>query len=311
MDPSTLLQHADIAMYVAKARNCGVFAYDPAVDGHSPAKLALLGDLRRGIDRDELFLHYQPKVSLSTGDVVGVEALVRWQHPTHGLIMPDDFIPLAEHTGLIAPLTSNVLNAALAQARRWLDSGQSIKVSVNLSARNLLDTRLPNEIGALLAGHGVPADLLEIEVTESALMTDPPRAQRLLEQLFALGIRIAIDDFGAGYTSLGQLRTLPISELKIDRSFVMAMDTDPGSAVIVQSVVDLGHNLGLTIIAEGVESERIMTTLSNIGCDVAQGYFISRPVTAAAIDTWRAARNVNATPNTLVPDSTFIASLEV
>jgi len=295
-DPSTLLQHADIAMYVAKSRNCGVFAYDPTVDGHSPAKLALLGDLRRGLDRNELVIHYQPKVSLSTGEFVGVEALARWQHPTHGLIMPDEFIPLAEHTGLIAPLTRYVLNSALAQARTWLDSGQKIPVSVNLSARNLLDTTLPHEIATQLANHGVPADLLEIEVTESALMTDPARAQRLLEELFALGIRIAIDDFGAGYTSLGQLRTLPVSELKIDRSFVAAMDSDPGSAVIVQSVVDLGHNLGLTIIAEGVESDRVMTALSRIGCDVAQGYFISRPVTAAAVDAWRAARLVDTLP---------------
>jgi diguanylate cyclase len=296
-DPSTLLQHADIAMYVAKARNCGVFAYDPTVDGHSPAKLALLGDLRRGLDRAELVVHYQPKVSLSTGEFVGVEALVRWQHPTQGLIMPDDFIPLAEHTGLIVPLTRYVLDSALAQARIWLDNGQKIPVSVNLSARNLLDTTLTHEIATQLANHGVPAELLEIEVTESALMTDPSRAQRLLEQLFTLGIRIAIDDFGAGYTSLGQLRTLPVSELKIDRSFVTSMDTDAGSAVIVQSVVDLGHNLGLTIIAEGVESERVMTSLSQIGCDVAQGYYISRPVTAAAVDAWCAARRVETLPN--------------
>ena len=294
-DPATLLQHADIAMYVAKARNCGVFAYDPTVDGHSPAKLALLGDLRRGLDRGELILHYQPKVSLSTGEFVGVEALVRWQHPIQGLIMPDDFISLAEHTGLIAPLTRYVLNVAVAQTRIWLDNGQQIPVSVNLSARNLLDTGLPQEIATLLGNHGVPAGLLEIEVTESALMTDPARAQRLLGQLSALGIRIAIDDFGAGYTSLGQLRTLPVSELKIDRSFVMSMDTDSGSAVIVQSVVDLGHNLGLTIIAEGVESQRVMDALSRIGCDVAQGYFIARPVTAAAVDAWCAARHHNAT----------------
>ena len=296
-DPSTLLQHADIAMYVAKARNCGVFAYDPTVDGHSPAKLALLGDLRRGLDRGELVVHYQPKVSLSTGEFVGVEALVRWQHPTRGLIMPDDFIPLAEHTGLIAPLTRYVLGVALAQARIWMDNSQTVPVSVNLSARNLLDTTLPHEIATQLANHGVPAELLEIEVTESALMTDPARAQRLLEQLFSLGIRIAIDDFGAGYTSLGQLRTLPVSELKIDRSFVTSMDTDPGSAVIVQSVVDLGHNLGLTIIAEGVESETVMTALRQIGCDVAQGYHISRPGTAAAVDAWCAARRVDTMPN--------------
>jgi EAL domain-containing protein (putative c-di-GMP-specific phosphodiesterase class I) len=175
-----------------------------------------------------------------------------------------------------------------------MDSGKNHTVSVNLSARNLLDVRLPDEIAALLSNHGVPAELLEIEVTESALMTDPVRAQRLLEQLFALGIKISIDDFGAGYTSLGQLRTLPVSELKIDRSFVAAMSTDPGSAVIVQSVVDLGHNLGLTIVAEGVESNSTMASLKEIGCDVAQGFFISRPLTAKALDAWLARRAVDA-----------------
>jgi diguanylate cyclase len=293
-DPSTLLQHADIAMYVAKARNCGVFAYDPKVDGHSPAKLALLGDLRRALDRNELVLHYQPKVSLSTGDVVGVEALVRWQHPVHGLVMPDDFVPLAEHTGLIAPLTRHVLDTAIAQTRMWMDDGRRLTVSVNLSARNLLDPRLPIEIAGLLADHGVPAELLEIEITESALMTDPARAQRLLEQLSALGLKIAIDDFGAGYTSLSQLRTLPVSELKIDRSFVVAMTADPGSAIIVQSVVELGHNLGLTIVAEGVDSEQTMTALTEIGCDVAQGFLVSRPICGEAVNRWCDQRSARA-----------------
>jgi diguanylate cyclase (GGDEF)-like protein len=293
-DASTLLQHADIAMYVAKARNCGIFAYDRTVDGHSPAKLALLGDLRRALDRDELSLHYQPKVSLSTGDVVGVEALVRWQHPMHGLLMPDEFVPLAEHTGLIEPLTRHVFNTALAQSRIWIDSGRRLTVAVNLSARNLLDPHLPLQIAELLSDHGVPAELLEIEVTESALMTDPGRAQRLLEELSTLGIKIAIDDFGAGYTSLGQLRTLPVSELKIDRSFVVAMTADPGSAVIVQSVVELGHNLGLTIVAEGVETEHTLTALSEIGCDVAQGYLVSRPISADAVEAWCVERSAQA-----------------
>ncbi|MCU1500866.1 MAG: hypothetical protein JWM12_220, partial [Ilumatobacteraceae bacterium] len=172
-DASTLLQHADIAMYIAKARNCGVFSYDPSVDGHTPAKLSLLGDLRRALERHELILHYQPKISLSTGDVVGVEALVRWQHPEHGLIMPDDFIPLAEHTGLIGPLTRDILVAALTQARAWFDSGRPVPVAVNLSARNLVDEHLPDEISKLLTARGVAADLLELEVTESALMTEP------------------------------------------------------------------------------------------------------------------------------------------
>src|SRR5660397_96059 len=186
-DATTLLQRADIAMYVAKSQNLGVFAYDPAVDGHSPAKLALLGDLRRALDRDELVLHYQPKVSISTGDVIGAEALVRWQHPDRGLVFPDEFIPLAEHTGLIGPLTRHILDTALAQARTWSDAGRPLTVSVNLSARNLLDEGLPDQVAELLAAHGVAPALLELEVTEPGLMTEPGRAQRLLGRLARLG----------------------------------------------------------------------------------------------------------------------------
>ncbi len=291
-DPTTLLQRADIAMYVAKTQQLGVFAYDPDVDGHSPAKLALLGDLRRALERHELVLHYQPKISTSTGDVVSAEALVRWQHPDRGLVFPDDFIPLAEHTGLIGPLTRCVLGAALAQVRVWVDAGRPLPVSVNLSARNLLDDTLPGQVAELLAAHGVPAELLELEVTESALMIEPVRAQRLLEQLSALGVRISIDDFGAGYTSLGQLKTLPVDELKIDKSFVMSMTSDRSNSLIVHSVVDLGHNLGLTIVAEGVESEQALTALRAFGCDVAQGYHLSRPIPTAALDAWLLGRTI-------------------
>jgi diguanylate cyclase (GGDEF)-like protein len=288
-DPTTLLQRADIAMYVAKAQNLGVFAYDPDIDGHTPAKLALLGELRRALTLGQLVLHYQPKVSISTGEVVGAEALVRWQHPDRGLIFPDEFIPVAEHTGLIGPLTTPVLSTALTQARAWMDAGQPLMVSVNLSARSLLYEQLPQQVADLLAVHGVPAELLELEVTESALMTDPARAQRLLEELAALGVRLSIDDFGAGYTSLGQLKDLPVTALKIDKSFIMNMRNDPSDALIVQSIVDLGHNLGLTIVAEGVETEEILTDLTATGCDIAQGYYLSRPVTAAAFDAWRLA----------------------
>jgi diguanylate cyclase len=285
-DVATLLQRADVAMYVAKEQGLGIFVYDPDADGHSPERLTLLGDLRRGLDRGELVLHYQPKISLSTGEVCGVEALVRWQHPDRGLVPPDAFIPLAEHTGLIGPLTAYVLDAALAQARSWADLGQQIPVAVNLSARNLLDERLVDTITDLLARHQVPARLLELEVTESAIMVEPERARRLLTRLHQLGIRIAIDDFGAGYTSLAQLKTLPVTELKVDRSFVLTMDTDPANALIVRSVVDLGHNLGLTAVAEGVETQHAMDTLTGYGCDTAQGYHLSRPLTADAFWTW-------------------------
>ncbi|MEY2400568.1 MAG: hypothetical protein QOJ08_679 [Ilumatobacteraceae bacterium] len=300
-DTSTLLQRADIAMYVAKTQDVGVSVYDPSADGNSPAKLALLGDLRRGLDRGELVLHYQPKVSISTGEVVGAEALVRWQHPDRGLIFPDDFIPLAEHTGLIGPLTRYVLNTALAQARSWIDAGRTMSVSVNLSARNLLDDRLPAQVTELLTANGVAAELLELEVTESAIMTEPVRAQHILERLSALGVRISIDDFGVGYTSLGQLKTLPVSELKIDRSFVMTMIEDRSNAVIVNSVVDLGHNLGLTIVAEGVEDEHAMAALADFGCDVAQGYHLSRPMPVDAFDTWCTGRRLTPPPATTTP----------
>ena len=289
-DATTLLQHADFAMNVAKVRTLGVFAYDPAFDSHPPSKLALLGDLRRALERGELVLHYQPKVSVSTGDVVGVEALVRWQHPERSLVFPDDFIPMAEHTSLIGPLTRHVLDIALAQVRTWIDAGRPLPIAVNLSVRNLLDEHLAAQAAELLAAHGVPGALLELEVTESAIMIDPVRARQVLEQLSALGVRISIDDFGVGYTSLSQLTTLPVSELKIDRSFVMTMGNDPGNATIVQSVIDLGHNLGVTVVAEGVETEQVLTALAGLDCDVAQGYHLCRPLPAADFDRWFAER---------------------
>jgi len=300
-DAITLLRHADIAMYVAKTQNLGVFAYDPAIDGHSPARLALLGDLRRALERRELILYYQPQVDIRTGDVVGAEALIRWQHPERGLVFPDEFIPLAEHSTLIGPLTRHVLETALAQARLWSDAGRPLTVSVNLSARNLLDEGLPGQVAELLAAHGVAPRLLQLEVTETAIMTEPVRAQHLLEQLAALGIRISIDDFGVGYTSLGQLRNLPVSELKIDRSFVMTMTEDPSNALIVRTVVDLGHHLGLTLVAEGVETAQALTALGGLGCDIAQGYHLARPITVAAFDTWRDGRRVAAQTDVPAP----------
>jgi len=300
-DPEILLQRADIAMYIAKVQSLGVFAYDPAVDGHTPARLALLGELRRALNLGQLALHYQPKVSTRTAEVVGAEALVRWQHPDRGMIFPDSFIPLAEQTGLIGPLTTYVLGAALTQARAWMDAGQPLMVSVNLSARNLLDDQLPQEVADLLATHGVPAELLLLEVTESALMTEPDRARRLLEALSALGVRLSIDDFGAGYTSLGQLKNLPVAELKIDKSFIINMRNDPSDALIVHSIVELGHNLGLTIVAEGVETAAVLADLTTLGCDIAQGNYVSRPVPAAALDSWRAERSPSANQPSVGP----------
>jgi diguanylate cyclase (GGDEF)-like protein len=295
-DHATLMQRADIAMYVAKTQHLGVFVYDPIIDGHSAEKLALVGDLRRALGRNELVLYYQPKVSIDTGELVGAEALVRWQHPARGLVFPDDFIPLAERTGLINPLTRHILDIALAQARIWLDVGRPLPIAVNLSARNLHDERFAEMVAELLAYHDVPHQLLHLEVTESAIMIDPERARMMLEKLSALGVRLSLDDFGAGYTSLSQLSTMPISEIKIDRSFVMTMADDPGNAVIVRSVVDLGHNLGLTLVAEGVEDEHSLLALAGLGCDVAQGYHLSRPIPVDAFDTWCAERAVGRVP---------------
>ena len=286
--PAELMQRADVAMYVAKQRSLGVSVYDPDADGHSPERLALLGDLRRALTGDELVLHYQPKISLTTGQVCGAEALLRWQHPERGLVPPDAFIPLAENTGLIGPLTERVLDLALAQARRWADAGTPLQVAVNLSARNLLDDRIAGVVAAALDRHGVPAALLKLEVTESAIMTDPTRAKALLERLAGHGIALSIDDFGAGYTSLGQLKNLPVTELKVDRSFVQTMATDTSNGMIVRSVVELGHNLGLTAVAEGVETSEILAQLTGYSCDVAQGYHLSRPLPAEAFAGWLA-----------------------
>jgi diguanylate cyclase (GGDEF)-like protein len=289
-DPATLMLRADVAMYVAKKQNLGVSVYDPGTDQHSPERLALLGQLRRGIELGELFLHYQPKVIPRTGQVIGVEALLRWRHPERGLVGPDEFIPLAEHTGLIGPLTQCVLGMALAQVKAWTDVGYRLPVAVNISARNLLNDQLVDQITDLLAMHHLSAEMLEIEVTESAIMLDPARAHDILSRLHALGIRIAIDDFGAGYTSLTQLKHLPISELKIDKSFVLTMQSDQANTLIVRSIIELGHNLGLSVVAEGVETAEALSMLSGLCCDVVQGYHLCRPQSAEDFLRWYSER---------------------
>jgi len=285
-DPSTLMQRADIAMYAAKKQGKGILAYDSGSDRRTPERLAMLGELRRGLNAGELFLEYQPKVSLSTGAITGVEALVRWQHPMRGLVRPDEFIPFAEHTGIISSLTQYVLNLALTQVRAWLDVGISIPVAVNISARSLLDDKLVTQIVDLLDQHQLTPNMLVIEVTESAIMVDSSAARSILTQLHSLGIHIAIDDFGVGYTSLAQLKDLPISELKIDKSFVLAMQSDQANELIVRSVVDLGHNLGMTVIAEGVETAELLEVLGSFHCDMAQGFHVCRPVSAKELIRW-------------------------
>lgn len=285
-DTSTLMQRADIAMYAAKKQGKGVLDYDPGSDRRSPDRLAMLGELRRGLERGELFLEYQPKISLSTGKVTGVEALVRWQHPVRGIVRPDEFIPFAELTGIIGSLTQYVLNLALIQVRDWADAGISVPVAVNISARNLLDDKLVFQIVDMLDRYELNPDMLVLEVTESAIMVDSNAAREILMQLHAMGIRIAIDDFGAGYTSLAQLKDLPISELKIDKSFVRAMKIDQANELIIRSIVDLGHNLGMSVVAEGVETADVLNALRTYHCDTAQGFQLCRPISADAFIKW-------------------------
>jgi len=287
-DVMTLLQRADVAMYVAKDAQSGLAFYSPEHDQHSLENLVLMSDLRRTIENEGLVLYFQPKIQCTTGRCEGMEALVRWNHPVHGFIRPDQFIHIAEHTGLIKPLTMWVLDTALRQYRQWqkAGAGMSLKMSVNLSARNLLDHQFPDEVDALLKKWRLDAEILELEITESAVMEDPDHAMRILMQLDDLGVQLSIDDFGTGYTSLGYLKKLPVDVIKIDKSFVMNMILDESDMMIVRSTIDLAHNLGLRVIAEGVESEEILTSLKGLGCDGAQGYHICRPVPSDDFIQW-------------------------
>jgi predicted signal transduction protein with EAL and GGDEF domain len=287
-DPATLLRRADIAMYLAKQARKGCAVYAPGHDRHSVEGLRLSLDLRRAIVDGELVLHYQPKLDLGAGRVRAVEALVRWQHPTLGLVPPDRFIGLAEQTGLIRDLTSWVLRTAVAQCAAWRASGVEVGVAVNLSARCLLDEGLPQEVAAVLAEHDVPAARLVLEVTESALMADPEQAMRVTRALRDAGTAIAIDDFGTGHSSLAYLSQLPAEQLKIDRSFVLAMMGSERDAVIVRSAISLAHDLGLRVVAEGVEDAATLAQLARLGCDEAQGYHLTRPIPAVELADWLA-----------------------
>ncbi len=279
-DAEGLLQRADVAMYQAKQARTGFQAYDPGRDRHSRERLALMAELRRALERDELILHYQPKVELATGRVVGVEALVRWQHPVHGLRGPGAFLPHAEHTALMRPLTLHVLKTALADLARWRADGLGLHVAVNLAVQNLLDLRTPAHVGELLAEYGLHPSVLTLEVTESLMLHDPQRAGEVLRDLQEMGVGLALDDFGTGYSSLEHLKRLPVHELKIDKSFVMGMDRDPADRAIVSSTAGLGRALGLRVVAEGVESAASAAVLAAIGCDLAQGFHFSPPVPA-------------------------------
>ena len=285
-DPDALLQCADVAMYAAKEEGNDIAVYDQGRDQNSVRYLTLTGELRQAIENNQLSLHFQPKIDLSTMRVIGAEALSRWHHPDHGFIPPDEFILHAEQTGLIGPLTHWVFTTALAQLKDWQDRGHDLSLAINISARNLHDEGLPDLITRLLSDWQVGLDRLTLEITESAIMSDPEASLRVVKRLHSLGVRLAVDDFGTGHSSLSYLKSLTLDELKIDKSFVMHMEEDDNDAVIVRSTIDLAHNLGLKVVAEGIECVQHARILKSLDCDVGQGYWISRPLSAEDFDAW-------------------------
>jgi diguanylate cyclase (GGDEF)-like protein len=284
-DPETLIRRADVAMYAAKESN-GLRLYDTALDRNSPERLALIADLRTAVERGELTVAYQPKVDPRTGRVVGAEALARWHHPERGPVPPDVFVPLAEHSGLIWPLTLHVLELALRRRAEWAAAGHDLHVAVNLSPNSLLDAALPELVARLLEATGNPARALILEITESTILADPAGSRATLERLHALGVELSIDDFGTGYSSLGRLRELPIHEVKIDKSFVQRVAEDHRDRAVVRSAVQLGHALDLRVVAEGVEDADTYAYLADQGCDVVQGYLLSRPLPPDEFTDW-------------------------
>jgi diguanylate cyclase (GGDEF)-like protein len=291
-DVEVLMRRADVAMYVAKDEQTGIEVYDVARDPNSPARLGTVTALREALDLGQLALHYQPKVSLDDGTVVGVEALVRWQHPVRGLVPPDEFVPLAERTGLVHRLTAFVLREALDQVSGWWARGVQVPVAVNVSMRDLQETDLAGLVAAELDAHHLPPTALVLEVTESVLAQDPGRAVATLRELADLGVSSSLDDFGTGYSSLLLLERLPVAEIKVDRSFVRRLDEADGDPAMVRSIVGFAHGLGLSVVAEGVESSSAWKLLRDMGCDVAQGYRVARPMPAGPATQWLVERVV-------------------
>jgi diguanylate cyclase len=282
-----LLQRADVAMYDAKAASTErIEVYAPSRDVNTVRRLGLANDLRRAIETNELELHYQPKARLSDGKVHSVEALIRWRHPEYGMVSPDEFVPLAERTGLIQPFTHFVIRQGLLTMQEWALEGRDLGMSINLSMRNLLDASLPGRVSRLLTATHVDPALVTFEVTETSMMAEPAKALKTLTGLADLGVHLSIDDFGTGHSSLSYLQQLPVHEVKIDRSFIAPLTTRPASRAIVDSVIHLAHSLGLKAVAEGVEDQETWNMLNILGCDDVQGYFLCRPIASGALRTW-------------------------
>jgi diguanylate cyclase (GGDEF)-like protein len=285
-DVDTLMSRADVAMYAAKHKDTPYVFYDAASDPHTPQRLQLVAELRRALDQGEFELHYQPQVNLHHRCVTGVEALIRWRHPVHGLLPPARFLPTAERTGLINPISDWVLSEAVGQCRAWQHNGLPLRVAVNLASRNLQHPDLVRKIEAVLRQAGSPVNGLEIEITENVLLSDIERAAAVLQSLHDMGVTLSIDDYGTGYSSLAYLKNLPLHTLKIDKSFVLDMARDENDAVIVRSTIDLAHNLGYRVVAEGVEDEEVCDLLEILGCDSIQGHFVSVPRDAGGFESW-------------------------
>ena len=279
-DVNILIQRADVAMYNAKNKRMGFSAYESSEDSHAVSRLALAAELRQALNNKLLQLYYQPKIDLKTGMIYGAEALLRWDHAERGFISPDEFIPLAEHTGLIQPITYMVMEQAAKQCELWNEMGHKMEISINISMNCMHDAKLPADINKIILSKKISPDQIMLELTENIFIKDPVRSKKILDNISSMGIGISIDDFGTGYSSLAYLKQLPVNELKIDRSFVMEMLEDENDEVIVRTTIDLAHNMDIKVVAEGVESQEIMNKLKEFNCNSAQGYYLGRPMQA-------------------------------
>jgi diguanylate cyclase (GGDEF)-like protein len=289
-EPAALLQRADLANQAAKSMSSAVQTFNLGLESRSARRLGLAGDLRRALENGEVGVAFQPKVTLTSRQLVGVECLARWEHSAHGSVSPEDFVAVAEHTGQLSRLTETVLREGLRRCRQWADAGRPLNVAVNLSSRTLVDPDFPGRVAELLDEYGVPPQQLTLEISEAGVTSENERPIPSLHRLHELGVRLAVDDFGTGSSSLSHLRRLPVDEVKIDKTFVQGMATDPGDLAIARAIVDLSRLFGLAVVAEGVESELTLTLLEEIGCDIGQGFLFSRPLSYDRLEAWFAAQ---------------------